>query len=272
MSTAADIEAKSVSWLWPNWLPRGYAGVLDGDPGIGKSTLAAALTGELTRQGLTVLYMAGEDGLAEQLIPRLKKADADLTEVVVRVEGYPDNKGPVLPTDADQLRKAIKDQCVDLVVFDNIDHFGSKLTSKAHTSHMMQVAGDITRETNCSILYLRHRVKGKTSSAYRGAGSIGIFGGARFVWSLEGYVKPGTATPVPYLTCPKMTVAPAPQGLLWRWEDGRLVQDPSAIAATVAAVQEPAQAAIKGVRKVASLTRDAKTILSLGKTLSKIFK
>lgn len=271
MTTADQIEEKEVSWLFPGWLPKGYVGLLEGDPGVGKSTLAACFVARLTQHGHKVIYLAGEDGIAEQLVPRFKRHGVLMDRVVVRMDGYGDNEGPILPTDAHVLRQAIVAHSASLVVIDNIDHFADKFSTKAGASKLMQVAGEIARETGCSILFLRHLNKSKGKSAqYRGAGSIGIFGGARFVWLLA--FKPGTQKPL--LVCTKMTVAPQPNALLWEWEDGRLCLAGEVIADAdkVLAGETQIKSTVKKVKTVASTVRDVKTIMSLVKTVGKVFK
>ena len=49
----ADIAGQPFCWLWPPWLARGVVTLLDGDPGLGKSTLAVELAAHVSR-GTTV--------------------------------------------------------------------------------------------------------------------------------------------------------------------------------------------------------------------------
>jgi hypothetical protein len=42
---AADVQPERVRWLWPGRVPFGKLTVLDGDPGLGKSTFTIDLTG-----------------------------------------------------------------------------------------------------------------------------------------------------------------------------------------------------------------------------------
>src|SRR5436305_776759 len=46
---AADIIARPVDWLWPGRVPRGMLTLLDGDPGLGKSSIVVDLAARVTR-------------------------------------------------------------------------------------------------------------------------------------------------------------------------------------------------------------------------------
>ncbi|HVV51740.1 MAG TPA: AAA family ATPase [Polyangia bacterium] len=80
--TLADVEPERVEWLWASRIPRGKLTLLDGDPGLGKSTvaydIAARVTrgmpmpGETTGSGAAdVVILSHEDGLADTICPRL---------------------------------------------------------------------------------------------------------------------------------------------------------------------------------------------------------
>src|SRR5213079_1398550 len=45
----ADVVAERITWLWHAWLPDGCLCVLDGDPGLGKSSLTLDLAARLSR-------------------------------------------------------------------------------------------------------------------------------------------------------------------------------------------------------------------------------
>lgn len=44
----ADVEPEKVNWLWPARLPAGKLVILDGDPGVGKSTLAVDIAARVS--------------------------------------------------------------------------------------------------------------------------------------------------------------------------------------------------------------------------------
>jgi hypothetical protein len=46
---ADQIQARPIQWLWRNWIPLGKLVVVDGDPGLGKSTMLVDLAARLSR-------------------------------------------------------------------------------------------------------------------------------------------------------------------------------------------------------------------------------
>jgi replicative DNA helicase len=78
------VAARPVEWLWPGWIALGKLTVLDGDPGMGKSTLLLDLAARLSRDGLmpdgpvgpvgAPLILSAEDGEADTIKPRLAAA------------------------------------------------------------------------------------------------------------------------------------------------------------------------------------------------------
>ncbi len=89
--TLAAVQPEHVQWLWPGRLPLGKLVVLDGDPAVGKSTLAVDLAARVTigtrwPDGTDcpagdVLILSAEDGLADTIRPRLDAASGDPARV-----------------------------------------------------------------------------------------------------------------------------------------------------------------------------------------------
>jgi hypothetical protein len=74
----SDIEAKPVCWLWPGRIARGKLTILAGDPGLGKSQIAASIAAIVTAGGCwpvdrqrcapaDVLFLSAEDDPADTL-------------------------------------------------------------------------------------------------------------------------------------------------------------------------------------------------------------
>ncbi|GAB2621345.1 AAA family ATPase [Novilysobacter erysipheiresistens] len=88
---ASDVAPKSINWLWDGYLARGMLGLLAGDGGTGKTTLALTIAAAITTGGKlpdgtkasrgSVIMWTGEDAIAEVLVPRLIEAGADLDRV-----------------------------------------------------------------------------------------------------------------------------------------------------------------------------------------------
>ena len=86
-----DVEPEAVRWLWPGYIPMGKLTVLEGDPGLGKSTLALAIAAAVSRgfalpggapsDPAHVILISYEDALADTLRPRLDAAGAAVTRV-----------------------------------------------------------------------------------------------------------------------------------------------------------------------------------------------
>ena len=116
----ADVEPRPVSWLWPGRIPLGKLTVLDGDPGLGKSTLALDLAARVSRHlempdgspGVAggVVILSAEDAADDTIVPRLQAAEADLRYIVqvlaLRLhDGY--ERPPVIPADLAAIAQAI---------------------------------------------------------------------------------------------------------------------------------------------------------------------
>src|SRR5207245_6247511 len=97
-----QVEPCPATWLWPGWIPLGKLTVLDGDPGLGKSTLlldlAARVTtgtpmpdGAPTEKGLVILA-TGEDGVADTVRPRFDAAGGEAERLNV-LEAVRDDRG-----------------------------------------------------------------------------------------------------------------------------------------------------------------------------------
>ena len=92
MVRLADVQARSVDWLWPGRLPTGMPAVLDGESGGGKSTVTIDLAARLTtgrpfpgeergRPPADVLLLGHEDSPEHTIRPRLDAAGADVSRV-----------------------------------------------------------------------------------------------------------------------------------------------------------------------------------------------
>lgn len=197
----SDVHAKRVDWLWgPSRLPRGKLVVIDGDPGLSKSTMVldfgARITtgspwpdGEPMRTAGNVVILSAEDGIADTIRPRLEAHGAHLERVTVfdsvacEVDGKPSRRPPSIPQDLPRLRSIIVAESAVLVV---VDPWAAFLNTAVDSHRDQDVRGALhplsilADETGATVVLIRHLSKsGGANPLYRGGGSIGIIGAAR---------------------------------------------------------------------------------------------
>lgn len=95
---ALDIPIVPIRWLWKGWLARGKFHLLAGAPGTGKTTIAMRLAASVSNGGQwpdgtsapagSVLIWSGEDDPGDTLVPRLKAAGAELSNVHFISDAY----------------------------------------------------------------------------------------------------------------------------------------------------------------------------------------
>jgi hypothetical protein len=190
------VTPEHVSWLWPGRLPLGKVSLLDGDPGLGKSTVTLDIAARVSRgwpmpdgtgagEPAGVVIVSAEDGLADTIVPRLAAAGADLSRIVA-LEKVPDEEGGhpfVIPDDLASLERAIADAGARLVVIDPLMAFLSGGTNSHRDQDVRRALArvhDMAERTGAVVLVVRHLNKTAGGPAvYRGGGSIGIIGAAR---------------------------------------------------------------------------------------------
>ena len=143
----------------------------------------------------SVVIVTCEDGIGDTIRPRLEEAGADLTRCrVVQTVPVPDQKGekkervPIIPEDIPSIEKAVRQMGACLLI---IDPLFAHLSSKTNSFRDQDIRAALTplvqmgEKLGVAILVIRHLNKSVGGPAmYRGGGSIGVTGQARFAFLL----------------------------------------------------------------------------------------
>jgi hypothetical protein len=204
----SEYEPKRLSWRSRNRLAKGKITIIDGDPGLGKSTLLADWAARVTRgealfdgdvQPETgVIMLNAEDDPADTIRPRFDAAGGDADRLLIlnelpvtNADGEPVYwpSGDVktrwfgFPDDASILEEAIGQMNAGLVFVDPLMAFLSpdvKSNNDQDVRRALSVLSLIAQRTGVSVVLIRHLNKsGGVNALYRGGGSIGIIGLAR---------------------------------------------------------------------------------------------
>lgn len=196
----ADVKTRAIEWIWPGRIVRRAVNLLDGDPGLGKSTVVCDLVARITRGwrmpplsgpgGLSpsaVLMLVGEDDAATTLRPRLESHGADLSMVHVLdgVRVGTSDTGIDLPRDLDVIEQLALDIGAVMLTIDVLDDYIDDQTDthrSASTRHrIMRPLRQLADRTGMAILAIRHLSKmvSVESAMHRGVGSIAMIAAAR---------------------------------------------------------------------------------------------
>jgi hypothetical protein len=192
LTTADKAEAIAVDWWWTNYIPAGKFGLLDGDPGLGKSLITTGLVASATsgrplpdgslptRVGGAVIF-AAEDGYEDTILPRLQAAGADLSRVLVAHAA--DHGEPLeLPRDIGLVAALMRRMEAVIAIFDPFERYlGADIIKGREQRLALEPVIKCFAELDAVLLGTRHLNQQSGQRAlYRGRGDITGIGVSRY--------------------------------------------------------------------------------------------
>ncbi len=203
LTPVSEIEAKPISWLWPNRIIGGGLTIVTGPVGNTKSLFTIDVAARVTlgsrwpdgtghaTKGSVILF-GREDDPGQVIRPRVEAAGADLSRIHL-CEGTAASRGDDEPAamylehDIDQLRQALEamPDC-RLIVFDPLpDYIRADENSSAEVRAAIMPLQRLAQEKNVAVIAVLHQnKKNELSAVQRIAGSAAFTQVARCVLSI----------------------------------------------------------------------------------------
>jgi rubrerythrin len=233
LTKVSSVTKTDVDWIAYGFLACGKLTVLDGDPGLGKSTIAIDWASKITRgDGIFdgsrgrkprgVVHISEADDARDTIRPRVEAAGADLAKVGLLHFETADGESllPEFPRDGDALGDAVEAIDAALVVIDPLMlYLGAEINANrdAEVRRALSPVIKAAQRTGAAILILRHFTKGGGANAmYRGGGSIAIAGTARIGLMVARDLKTDETGRTGVLACFKNNLAPFPPALAYQ--------------------------------------------------------
>jgi hypothetical protein len=185
----SEVRTRPIDWLWRGYIPLRKVTILDGDPGLGKSTILLDLasrgsigglapTGEPLGDAFTSIYVTLEDDAEDTILPRVLRAGGDPSRFHLL-------RKLVLPAQIDRLEATANSLRARLIVIDPLMAYlgdGVKTNDDHLVRRALEPLAEMAAGLDAAVVLIRHLNKRVGDDAiYRGGGSIGFTGLARSV-------------------------------------------------------------------------------------------
>jgi hypothetical protein len=230
---AAHVQPRKLGWAWKDHFALGKIGMIEGDPGDGKSIMTIDLaarwsTGMKMPDGSNgmpacpVLMVSAEDDLEDTLIPRIIAAGGDRSRIHLMVHGATPADPFTFKDGLPSVGQAILKHGIKVVFFDPLMAFLSGETDShndASVRRALQPLKLLASNTGVAIILVRHLNKGGTGNKaiYRGGGSIAFTGAARSTF----LVTEGDDDTTRVMSCVKSNLSKKPPAITYTVEVSR---------------------------------------------------
>lgn len=205
-SLLSEHEIRRIEWRSYGRLARGKITILDGDPGLGKSTLLTDWSARVSRGDALpdgkpfedqngVILLSAEDDPSDTILPRFLQAGGNPDRVLLLNEipeldehgqpllypnGDPRTRWFGFPDDIALLEDAVRHMNAGLIIVDPLVAYLSpdvKVNSDQDVRRALSPLALLAQRTGVAVILVRHLNKsGGVNALYRGGGSIGIVG------------------------------------------------------------------------------------------------
>ena len=197
----SDVVCRKLAWLWQLRVSLGKLTLLVGDPEQGKSFLTLDMAARVTRGRAwpdqpkqraprgSVIVLSAEDHSDDTIVPRLKKAGANLDKCVI-LKASRAADGLVRPVSLDRDLGVVRQTLLDnpdcrLVVIDPISAYLGQVdgNSNTHLRSLLFPLAELAAERGVAVVMVSHLNKRTSAQAmYRTMGSMAFVAVSRAAW------------------------------------------------------------------------------------------
>jgi RecA-family ATPase len=186
-----------IEWLWPGMLAKGKLHVFAGDSGIGKTLILTNISATVSRGGIfpgakepceagKVVYLTGEDGLEDTIVPRLLVSGANMENMLALNSVNPDGELLDLGSDLDYLADEVSaGRGISLLILDPVSAFCGRRFDNDSVTYVRRITtklAEFASQTGAAVIALQHLTKShQTKMKNRVLGSGAWVHGPRIV-------------------------------------------------------------------------------------------
>ena len=200
--TGDEFDEIPIEWFWDKRIPLGAISMIQGDPGVGKSTITMALAATASAGGTLpcgqkldpchVVMFCCEDDPSRVVVPRLKAMGANVKNISLvatdrkRADGTPVFDGTIT---VDMLFARVRKMGARMLVIDplieSLAALGIEVNKSEQVRPFMQRLRFFAELSGCAVVIVHHQNKNSGGkSLYRAVGSIDIPAACRSVFAV----------------------------------------------------------------------------------------